>query len=527
MQPGTVAKPRRLFRRFFIYGALFEAVLFLSATFLGEPGSNLAIEVRNFAIITHLPLMFLEEFFRFVEGPLGTVFIMIVAFVLMASLWGLLLLLITRLMHWIWSRLGRRQKQMLWIAAGILGLVLLAQAVISWSPQIPVPFAPSPETKAVVEANNAFALDLYQKLKDRPDNLFFSPFSISSALAMTCTGARGQTEMEMTNVLHLGLPPEQSHSAFKALMARMEGIQRWNRITLKCANSLWSQQGHPFKEDFLKTIQDNYSAEATPVDFQNSTPAAVAEINRWIEKKTNGKIPGGFDASQFGPDARLALCDAIYFKGKWLHPFKWGDTKPAPFYVSTNVTVTVPTMFGHSNFRQARAEHDYLEMLELPYAGQDLSMVILMPSKYVPDDDHFDVHDLEAQLTPDNLRDWLTELDRQGPHKTSVWLPRFTTKSSFNLADNLKALGMASAFSGAADFSGMDGTTNLFLSDVFHKTFVEVNESGTEAAAVSISLAKTKGMDGRFIVDRPFVFLIRDKGSGSILFLGRIIDPTK
>ncbi|MDR3459295.1 MAG: serpin family protein [Verrucomicrobiae bacterium] len=506
---------------------LFEAVLFLSATFLGEPGSNLAIEVRNFTIITHLPLMFLAEFFRFAEGPVGTVFFMIVAFGLMASLWGLLLLLITRLARWIWLHLARWQKHAFWIAAGICAMVLLAQAVVSGLPQTPVPFAPAPETKAVVEGNNAFALDLYQKLKDKPGNLFCSPFSISSALAMTCAGARGRTEAEMTNVLHLGLPPGQLHPAFKALLTRLDGVQRWHRITLKCANSLWKQEDHPFSTDFLKTVHENYSAEATPVDFKNNPAAAVAEINRWIEEKTNGKIPGGFDASQFGPNAQLALCDAIYFKGKWLHPFKKSETKPAPFYITTNETVTVPMMFGHAEFKHATAEYGMLEMLELPYSGQDLSMVILMPSKFVPEDEHFDIHDLDLKLTPENLRGWLAELDRHGAHKTSVWLPRFTTRSSFDLADDLKAMGMTSAFSGAADFSGMDGTRSLYLTDVFHKTFVEVNEAGTEAAAVSIVLAKTKGGSSPFEVDRPFIFLIRDNASGSILFLGRMLDPTK
>ncbi len=156
-------------------------------------------------------------------------------------------------------------------------------------------------------------------------------------------------------------------------------------------------------------------------------------------------------------------------------------------------------------------------------------MVILLPSRieYMPDAEHNDVHDLEPKLTAENLRTWLAKLDQAEPHKTSVRLPRFTTSSSFNLVTELKALGMNTAFDDTADFSGMDGTKNLYLSDVFHKAFVEVNETGTEAAAITVAMASMAGMDDRFIVDHPFIYLIRDNGSGSILFLGRIIDPTK
>ena len=233
--------------------------------------------------------------------------------------------------------------------------------------------------------------------------------------------------------------------------------------------------------------------------------------------------------AQFTPDTRLALCDAIYFRGKWLHPFKKKDTQPSSFQVATNETVTVPMMYESAPFKHAMTEDYSVELLELPYSGQDLSMIILLPGRaeYVPDAEHNDVHDLEQKLTAENLQAWLKTLDAANPHKTSVRLPRFTTTSSFNLANQLKALGMASAFGGAADFSGLDGTKNLFLSDVFHQSFVEVNEAGTEATAVTIVMAASKSMNDRFVVDHPFIFLIRENGSGSILFLGRIIDPTK
>jgi serpin B len=519
MQPEPAPKTSHPRRKFFLLGALFELLLIVCC-FLPEGWQ--VVEIHNFTMVIHGPLLMIAEGL----GLLG-IFILLAGLVMMAWFWGLLISFAAKGVGLLLTRLNPKQKRFARFGAGFAGLACLAWAGLCLLPQTPRPFNSSPEINAVVDANNAFALDLYQKLKDKPGNLFFSPYSISSALAMTCAGARGQTEMEMTNTLHFNLPPEKLHPAFKALMARLDNLQRWNRIKLKCANALWGQKGYPFTADFLKIDRENYSAEAKSVDFEHATGAAVDEINRWIEVKTDGKIPGGFEASQFGPLTRLALCDAIYFKGKWQHPFKKSDTQPAPFYVSTNKTVTVPMMYEHAEFKCATTEYGMLEMLELPYSGRDLSMVILVPGRYVPDDEHFDVHDLELKLTPENLRGWFAELNRRGSHKTSVWLPRFTTANSFNLSDDLKALGMAAAFSDAANFSGMDGTTNLYLSDVFHKTFVEVNEAGTEAAAVSIVLVQTKSSSGRCIVDRPFIFLIRDNGSGSILFLGRIIDPTK
>jgi serpin B len=274
-------------------------------------------------------------------------------------------------------------------------------------------------------------------------------------------------------------------------------------------------------------LHENYSAAAQSADFKAAPGRAADEISHWIDANTNHKIPKGLEPGQLTPDTRLVLCDAIYFKGKWQHQFKDKDTKPEPFYVTTNETVTVPMMHQSAEFKHAHSQDDSVEMLELPYSGLDLSMVILMPTKHGPDGDQNDVFALEQKLTAGNLHMWLAELDQSPPDKTLVALPRFTTRSSFNLANDLKALGMSSAFNGTADFSGMDGTKNLYLSDVIHQTFIEVNEAGTEAAAVTVVLAKTKAMREFISVDHPFIFLIRDNGSGSILFLGRIIDPTK
>jgi len=412
---------------------------------------------------------------------------------------------------------------------GFLCVIVLVLIIIPFHRETSIPFTASPEVKSAVEGNTAFALDLYQKLKDQPGNLFFSPYSISTSLAMTYAGAQGQTESEMAKALHFNLAQTNLPMAFGALGARMNQIQRWNRITLTTANSLWCQQDYRFTDAFLDLVHKYYDAEARHVDFKRSPQAASSEINQWVERKTKGKIKDVVEPGQFADLTQLVLCDAIYFKGKWLKQFKVSDTKPAPFHVTTNETVTVAMMYQHSEFKMAYSEDNTFELLELPYSGNDLSMIILLPDTMAGllDIERSSLSELEQKLTPHNLRDWLAKLDQASPHKTWVALPRFTTTQSFELAKELKSMGMPSAFNDSANFSGMDGTTNLFVSDVVHKAFVEVNEAGTEAAATTLVLVKTKSMSGRFIVDHPFIFLIRENGSGTILFLGRIVDPTK
>jgi serpin B len=422
-----------------------------------------------------------------------------------------------------------RQKLVLRYGIGFLGVVILFWTIIANWPATPIPFTASPEVKSTVDGNTAFALDLYQKLKDRPGNLFFSPYSISTSLAMTYAGARGQTETEMAKVLHFNLAQTNLPEAFSALGARMHQIQRWNRITLTMANSLWCQKDYRFTDAFLNLIHKYYDAEARQADFINSAQSASAEINKWVGRKTKGKIRDAVAPGQFTDLTRLVLCDAIYFKGKWQHQFKASDTKPDTFHITTNDTVTVLMMSQTAHFKTARSEDDSVELLELPYSGTDLSMIILLPRVEYPSPDveQPGLPDLERKLTTDNLRVWLAKLDQAGPDETRVALPRFTTTQSFDLVKELQSLGMPSAFNDSADFSGMDGTTNLYVSDVIHTAFVEVNESGTEAAAVTLSMVTMAGIANSFVVDHPFIFLIRENGSGSILFVGRIVDPTK
>lgn len=407
--------------------------------------------------------------------------------------------------------------------------VLIAAAVFAW-PQTSRPFGSSPDASAAVAANTAFAIDLYQQLKTQPGNLFFSPYSISSALAMTYAGARGQTETEMAKVLHFDPGQTNVHAGFRALTDRLNDLQRWNNIKLLTANSLWSQKNYPFTNTFLNLVKKDYQAEAQSVDFAKAPEAARNDINSWVGKKTDGNIQDLVDAGEFTPLTRLVLCNAIYFKGKWETQFDPANTRPAPFHVNVDQTVTVPMMSVKSRFKIARSDDGSLKLLEMSYVGDDLSMIILLPAA----DPGWELSDqstlsgLEANLTPQNLQAWLATLDQAGSHEAAIFIPRFTTTQSFNLSEQLKSMGMPSAFDmDKADFSGMDGTRELSLSAVLHKAFVEVNEEGTEAAAATMVIVKTWGMPERFIVDHPFIFLIRDNASGAILFLGRMVDPTK
>lgn len=515
--------------RYFLFGLVFEVGLILLGFLL--PESWLQVEARNFILITHYPLMTAMKALPFGDSPMSVVLGLLMALVLMASVWGFLTYLVTRLTKRVLSRfvVSQDQKRILRYSLGFVCVAILLWVIVVNRPETPIPFTASPETKSTVDGNTAFALDLYQKLKDRSGNLFFSPYSISASLAMTYAGARGQTENEMAKVLHFNLAQTNLPMAFGELVARMNRIQRWNRITLTMANSLWCQKDYHFTDAFLNLVHIYYRAEARQVDFKRSPQAAANEINGWVERQTNGKIKDVVSPTQFTDLTQLVLCDAIYFKGNWQHQFKVGDTQPAPFHVATNETVMVPTMSQKAYFKTARSDDNTVELLELPYSGTDLSMIILLPEVEYPSPDveQPGLPDLEQIFTIENLRVWLAKLDQANAEETWVALPRFTTTQDFDLVKELQSLGMTSAFGENADFSGMDGTTNLFVSDVIHKAFVEVNESGTEAVAVTLPMAQSMSMAKQFSVDHPFIFLIRENGSGSILFMGRIVDPTK
>lgn len=369
--------------------------------------------------------------------------------------------------------------------------------------------------EALVAGNTAFAIDLYHQLRAAEGNLFFSPYSISIALAMTYAGARGNTEAQMAQVLHFELGQDALHPAFADLEAHLAQIQAKGDIALHVANSLWPQAGYTFLAVFLELCQRCYGVTITPVDYASDQEAARQLINAWVEEKTNDKIKDLLKPPHVTPLTTLILVNAIYFKGNWAHQFDPEDTDDGPFYLATGDTVSVPLMSQKARFGY-QATKD-LQVLELPYVGEDLSMLVLLPQE------RDGLPALEAALTVENLALWTQDLHAT---EVQVLLPRYKLSGQFDLGGTLEAMGMVDAFD-EADFSGMTGQRDLFISAVVHKAFVDVNEEGTEAAAATaVVMGRGFSPSPVFRADHPFLFLIRENSTGSVLFLGRVVDPT-
>ncbi|MBP8302636.1 MAG: serpin family protein [Phycisphaerae bacterium] len=377
------------------------------------------------------------------------------------------------------------------------------------------------------QANNAFGLDLFARLRDQDGNLFFSPYSISTAMALAYTGARGPTADQMARVLRWSDRGGQDRAWSPAVLAQVLGaaIADQNRRAGRgdyewvVANALWGQEGFPFLADFLKTNEISYGGELRPVDFAGHVEAARATINGWVEEQTRARIQDLIPRGMLDRMTRLVLTNAIYFKGDWASPFDRERTVDRPFTLAEGKTVDVPMMDRTGRF--SYAETDWLQVLEMPYQGHGLSMVVLLPKQITG------LARLEQGLAPEPLAGWL---EGARGREVVVTIPRFKLTGQFSLADALRAMGMEDAFSGAADFSGMTGRRDLFISAVVHKAFVAVDEKGTEAAAATGVTMKLTSLAPPtqpvvFRADHPFVFLIRDQVSGAILFMGRLADP--
>jgi serpin B len=368
----------------------------------------------------------------------------------------------------------------------------------------------------VVQGNTQFALDLYKQMRTTDGNLFFSPYSLSVALGMTLAGARGDTETQMTQTLHLDLDRNRLHPAFAALESRLGTVKERGHVELRVANALWPHRGYPFLEEFLALVKQYYGVLITPLDYSKEKSAREA-INAWVEDKTEGKIRDLLAPGVLNAMTRLVLTNAIYFKGDWAKQFDEGRTQDATFWVTAAEHVKVPMMSQVDTFGYSAREPG-LQILELPYAGDDLSMIVLLPEKLDG------IGELENALTVANLTRWTCDLRRM---EVEVHLPRFKMSCQFELADTLKSLGIRDAFDGA-DFSGMDGTKMLYIWAVIHKAYVDVTEQGTEAAAATAVVMAMRSLPlppPVFRADHPFVFLIRENSTGSVLFLGRVMNP--
>ena len=398
---------------------------------------------------------------------------------------------------------------------------------------------PVPDIAAVTTGNTKFALKLYDQLNDEKGNLFLSPYSISTALAMTYAGARGETEAEMAKALQFPSFPdkeggplgrERLHAGFSGLKLGLREAQKKGDVQLSIANALWPQKNYAFRPEYLNLIERDYDSVGRPLDYANAEKARGI-INRWVEQETKDKIKDLIPSGVLDALTRMVLTNAIYFKGDWQAQFKEKSTREMPFKVTPTKTVKAPMMYQKGNFGYYQDAD--AQVLEMPYKGDKVSMFVLLPNQgggqpfrrpANPPAKKKTLADLEKILSPAKLSEWFGKMRRT---KVDTWFPKFKMTSEFSLSQQLQALGMKKAF-GDADFSGMDGTKRLYISAVLHKAFVEVNEEGTEAAAATAVVVRTRSarpMGPRFRADHPFLFLIRDKATGSILFLGRYAEP--
>lgn len=378
------------------------------------------------------------------------------------------------------------------------------------------------DVSGVVGGGNHFAFDLYEQLRLEDGNLFFSPSSISVALAMTYAGAAGDTEAEMAKTLHFEMPKDQVHNEMRALQNYWTTPDKQTGIRLNLANRLWGQETYEFLPEFLSVTREKYGAELARLDFSRANEASK-EINKWVSDQTEDKINDLISPDALSSATRLVLTNAVYFKGGWAEPFKRSRTKEEDFYLTATDTVKVPLMHRWDEFRYGAV--DDLQILELPYGDGSLSMFVLLPNE------KDGLADLEAKLTFPTLQRWLKSVKHEDEVK--VYLPRFKTTAEFMLSGTLQTLGMKSAFDpNAANFSGMTESEDVFISAVIHKAFVDVNEEGTEAAAATamVVMGSAAPIDEPkeppvFRADHPFVFMIRDNRNDAILFLGRITHP--
>jgi serine protease inhibitor len=373
--------------------------------------------------------------------------------------------------------------------------------------------------------NTRLALSLYDQLRKQEGNLFCSPFSLSTALGMTYAGARGQTAKEMNKVLKYSLDDEDVHNSFAGLLKEINGNadDKTAGYKLTTANALWGQKNYGFLPEYIKLTKDNYGSGLQEVDYKSAPAEARKTINAWVEKQTNNTIKDLVPEGLLTPNTRLVLTNAIYFKGAWEKQFKKDRTKDDTFHVDE--AKDVKAAFMHQTDKFGYYSNPTFQMLELPYVGEDVTMVILLPREITG------LPVLEKSINVESLVDWFSRMRNV---EVQVNIPKFKLASEFRLKKELSALGLGRAFSDEADFSGMNGGKEpLHIDDVVHKAFIDVNEEGTEAGAASGVGVGTKGGDQVapkvpvFEADHPFLFMIRDNRSDSILFLGRVVNPEK
>lgn len=373
------------------------------------------------------------------------------------------------------------------------------------------------DIEALVTANNAFAIDLYQQLAQEAGNIFFSPYSIHSALTMTYAGARGETAAEMAEVLRITELGERVHAVSAELARRLKAETAEIPVEFHVANALWGQKGLPFQSGFLDLTREHYGARLRELDFAADTEGARRTINGWVAEQTVDQILELLKSGDLTSESRFVLTNAIYFQADWREPFSEINTREGEFFQTSRARTTMPFMFQANQFDFA--DVGSAQLLELPYVGESLVLTVVLP------DDAVGLADLEESLTPVHWHQWITQLNR---FAVQVTLPKIHLGATRHIKGNLKRMGMSLAFEDEGDFTGVTDCSRLAIDDVVHEAHLEWDEKGTEAvAATGVLLGGDIGIPAaHFTANRPFLFLIRERHSGTILFVGRFSDPT-
>ena len=400
--------------------------------------------------------------------------------------------------------------------------VVSGQLLQSDKPRNTSPAVSGTDMGTLVNGNNSFAFDLYQVLRQSGENLFYSPYSISEALAMTYAGARSGTEKDMAGALHFTLAQDRLHPAFNSLdlqlKQRGEGAKGKDNegFRLNVVNAIWGQKDYQFLGQFLDVLAENYGAGLRLLDFISETEPSRIMINKWVSDQTEERIKDLIPQGVIDELTRLVLTNAIYFNAAWQYPFEETATADGLFFLLNGSNVTVPLMRQTESLRYTEGTN--YQAVELPYDGRELSMVILLPKA-----GQFEAFEqsLDAAVVKGII-------DRLEGGQVALTMPKFEYEYSLGLKKALTTLGMGVAFTPDADLSGMDGKRDLLIQDVIHKAFVSVDEAGTEAAAATAVIVGTTAMPAQPVavkINRPFIFLIRDIPTGSMIFVGRVLNP--
>lgn len=376
----------------------------------------------------------------------------------------------------------------------------------------------------IARANNGFAFDMYHQLKKNNHNLFFSPLSISEALAMTYVGAKGETKTEMAGALHFKMSDYHLKYAFKGLESHLKSFNDTKDYTLRTANAIWPEKSFSIKKSFSDDVKLYFASKSTAMDYRNNAGSAKNTINNWIAKQTNNRILNIIPS--IDPSTKLILTNAVYFKAKWLHEFAKNATDKKPFYLQNATESEVDMMHQSMHFKYAEGS-DY-QAVVLPYKNNGTSMVVILPSKGKYD-----------RVVRNLGRHTLNSIEKKASteYRVVLSLPKFKiTTETMDLVDHFKALGMKRAFSDSADFSGISEVKGLEITQILHKAFIEVSEKETEAAASTVVMIGVTSV-GPYAppapkvkvvnVDRPFIVIIKDEETGQVLFMGNIVNPKK